>query len=88
MALKKRDRGTPIVIHHSLSNEIMIAGVPRDYAFVNAALGGILGFSGGAYYILPIFFITHYILAYLHREDPQYWDCMVKHYNTKDFYGV
>lgn len=75
-----RDRGTPVVIHRSLTDEILLGGVPRTLALFNGTIGASLGIGGGAYYILPIFIITHMVLARIHKNDSQYLECLRRHF--------
>lgn len=77
---KQTHKGTPVVIHRSLTDEILLGGVPRTLALFNGLIGASLGVGGGAYYIIPIFVISHMIFAQIHKRDYQYLECLRRHF--------
>lgn len=81
-----RNRGTSVTIHHSLTDEIMLGGVPRNMAIINATVGAALGIGGGAYYIIPFFVLLHFIFSRLHKNDDLYLVCLRRHYYVNRYY--
>jgi type IV secretory pathway TrbD component len=66
---KEEPQGFRIAIHRSLTEPIMMGGVPRSIALANGI--AVVSFVLGAHnlWILPIGIITHLILVALHRRD-------------------
>jgi type IV secretory pathway TrbD component len=80
--------GYHIPIHKSLTEEIHLGGVPRDFAIVNGAIGGALGIGGGSWYIIPLFVFVHICLAYAHKKDAQFIDCLRRYFYHAKYYGT
>lgn len=81
-------KGYIIPIHKSLTEEMMIGGVPRDLAIMNGAVGVSLGLGGRAWYIIPIVIFIHICLAYAHKNDSQFLLCLRRYFYQKKYYGT
>lgn len=81
-------RGTPIPIHRSLTEDILLGGVPREMAIVNGALGAGLGIGGHSWYVIPVFIFIHMGLAYVHKNDSQFLLCLRSYFHLKNYYGT
>ncbi|MPN37637.1 hypothetical protein SDC9_185157 [bioreactor metagenome] len=84
--MRKRHKGTSITIHKSLTNPMMLGGVPQKLAIFNFGIGAALGFGGGAYYLIGICVFIHIALAYAHRDDEQFFICMQKYFSLSKYY--
>lgn len=80
--------GYEIPIHKSLTQDILLGGVPRTYALLNGAVGAGLGIGGGSWYIIPLFIFIHMALAYAHRTDFQFVDCLRRFFYQKKYYST
>jgi type IV secretion system protein TrbD len=63
--------GFRIPIHRSLTEPVMLGGIPRNIAIANGV--AIVAFVMGAHnlWILPLGIVSHLILVALHRGDKQ-----------------
>lgn len=75
-------------IHRSLTEDILLGGVPRDYALINGTIGAALGIGGGSWYLIPLFLVIHIGLAYITKNDTQFIDCLRRHFYHKKYYGT
>lgn len=82
MRKRRQLKGTAVVIHKSLCEEVMIAGCPRKLFFLNAGCGIIFGFAAGAIYLIPIFFLTHQAIVRMHKNDPLYFKCLIRFFSV------
>lgn len=71
MANHHEPEGFRIPIHRSLTEPIMLGGIPRNIAIANGV--AVLAFVLGAHnlWILPLGIVSHLILVALHRRDKQ-----------------
>lgn len=80
--------GFEIPIHRSLTDEIMIAGVPRTLAIMNGSIGFSLGMGAHAWYVIIICVIFHLVAVVLTKKDPKFFDCLLKHIKFKSYYSA
>lgn len=78
--------GYRIVIHHSLTQPILLAGVPRRFAILNGTFCAALVLGLHAIFTLPIFLVLHVIAVYLTQKDPYFFEVMLRHLRQKTFY--
>jgi type IV secretory pathway TrbD component len=80
--------GYEIPLHRSLTEQILLAGVPRSLAYLNGtfavAFGGILK----SWYVLPICLIIHVVAIIMTKKDPQFFDCFVRHIKQKNYFST
>ena len=71
MAAHEEPQGFRIPIHRSLTQPIMLGGVPRSVAIANGV--AVVAFVMGAHnlWILPVGILSHVVLVALHRSDKQ-----------------
>jgi type IV secretory pathway TrbD component len=72
MANHHEPEGFRIPIHRSLTEPIMLGGVPRTIAITNGI--AVVAFVMGAQnlWVLPLGVVSHLILVALHRKDKQF----------------
>lgn len=78
--------GYRIAIHNSLTQPILMAGVPRRFAILNGTLCAAFVLGLQAIMTLPIFLLVHGVAVYLTKKDPYFFDVMVRHLRQKTFY--
>lgn len=78
--------GYRIPIHHSLTQPLLMAGVPRRFAILNGTLCAAFVLGLQALMTLPLFIVLHLLAAYLTKKDPYFFDVMLRHLRQKDFY--
>jgi len=74
-------------IRQSLTNQILLAGVPRTIALLNGTLAAALGFGLQSWFAVPICIMIHLIAVAGTKKDPQFFDCFKRHINQKSFYS-
>ena len=78
--------GYRIPIHNSLTQPLLMAGVPRRFAILNGTLCAAFVLGLQALMTLPIFIVIHLVAAYLTKKDPYFFDVMLRQLRQKDFY--
>ena len=74
-------------IRQSLTNQILLAGVPRNIALLNGTLAAALGLGMQTWFAVPICIAIHIIAAAGTKKDPQFFDCFKRHINQKSVYS-
>ena len=80
--------GYEIPIHRSLTEKMMIAGVPRALAIINGTMATGFGLSFHSWWVLPIFFIIHIAAVLAHKKDPQAFEVFQRHVRHKTYYDT
>jgi type IV secretory pathway TrbD component len=78
--------GFEVPIHRSLTQPILIAGVPRDYALLNGTLTAALLFGMQTVFALPLGAIAHLVAVQLTKRDPQFLQTIKRHLHQKPYY--
>ena len=78
------DTGFEIPLHRSLTEQIMMAGVPRNIAILNGTLAAAMGLGLRLWLVgFLIWAVGHSIAAFAARKDPQFMDVLVRHLKSK-----
>lgn len=80
--------GYRIVLHNSLTTPIMLGGVPRQFAILNATIGAALVLGMRAFFLLPVFIIIHVAAIWFAKKDPYFFTVLLRHLRQKNFYNV
>lgn len=80
--------GYEIPIHRALTEEIMMAGVPRNLAIINTTMGAALGLGLHSWFAVPAFVVIHILAVYATKNDPQFLDCFRRHIQHKSYYAT
>lgn len=80
--------GYRIPLHRSLTSPMMLGGAPRRFAILNATLAAAIGFGLQAYYCLPLFVVTHCVGVILAKQDPDFFDVLIRAIKKRAFYRV
>lgn len=78
--------GYRIAIHHSLTQPILLGGVPRRFAILNGTFCAAFVLGLQAIFTVPIFVVIHMIAVYLTKKDPYFFEVMLRHLRQKAFY--
>ncbi len=80
--------GFEVPIHRSLTQRIMLAGVPREIAILNGTTVAAFGLGLHSYWSIPVGIILHILAFAAARKDPQFFECFRRHIKQKSYYGV
>ena len=80
--------GYEVPIHSSLTQPILILGVPREFALLNGTLTAALVFGLHSIFALPLGVIAHITAVYLTKRDPQFLKTFRRHLKHRAFYQV
>jgi type IV secretory pathway TrbD component len=75
-------------IYRALTQPILIAGVPRELAILNATFNAAVVFGMHSILGVPLFFIVHLGALALAKRDPQFFQTFRRHMWIKGYYGV
>ena len=81
------DYNIAVPLHTSLTTPILLGGVPRSFAILNATICAVIGL--GLYQIwlaLPVGLLAHSLALWLTRQDPWWMDVLKRHLKEKPFY--
>jgi type IV secretion system protein VirB3 len=80
--------GFEIPIHKSLTEQLMIGGVPRAIAIANGTIVAALGLGLHSFYAFPLGVVLHLLAQAATKRDPQFFDCFLRHLKQKNHYGA
>lgn len=80
--------GFEIPIHRSITEPMMLGGVPRSVALLNGTLAAAFGLGLQSFYVLPGCIILHIICMIFTKRDPQFFDCFRRHIKQKSYYST
>lgn len=81
-------KGTPVTIHKSLCEDILVAGVPNKLFIFNWGLCLMIGIASRAYYLIPAFIFTHYILKKVHEKDSLFYKLLLRYFSHPRYYST
>lgn len=84
MSEELEDMAAPL--HRSITEKILLAGVPREIAILNGTIGAAFGLGMGSYWVVPVFIGIHLLSVRLTKADPQFFDVFKRFINHKDIY--
>jgi type IV secretion system protein TrbD len=80
--------GFEIPLHRSLTEQILLGGVPRTIAILNGTVAAAFGIGLQSFYVLPICFVLHLAAVIMTKRDPQFFDCFRRHIKQKRYYST
>tara|TARA_E500000178_G_C16660413_1_gene590411 strand:- start:171 stop:434 length:264 start_codon:yes stop_codon:yes gene_type:complete len=78
--------GYRITIHRSLTEPILLAGVPRSFAIMNATLAVAIVLGLHVLFMLPINIILHFIVVQLVKKDRDLFEVLSRYFKYKTYY--
>ena len=79
--------GFEIPIHRSLTEKILLGGVPREIAIVTGTLTAALVLGLHSFMGLPVGAIIHIFCVNLARKDPQFFETFRRQIKQKKYYS-
>jgi len=64
----------PAPVHRSVTQPLLIAGVPRGLALLNGTMAAALGLGGHQLWIFPLNLVIHLVCRALASKDPWFFD--------------
>jgi type IV secretion system protein TrbD len=80
--------GFEIPIHRSLTEQILMGGVPRAVAIINGTFVAAMGLGLHSFYAVPVGIILHLLALAATKKDPQFFEVFKRHIKQKDHYRV
>jgi len=80
--------GFEVPIHRSLTQPIMIGGVPREIAIINGTFSAALVLGLHSWLGIPLGITFHLISLALAKRDPQFFATFRRHIKQRRYYGV
>jgi type IV secretion system protein TrbD len=84
--MKEEIEGFVIPIHRSLTEQILLGGVPRSIAILNGTFVAAMGLGMHSFWAVPVGLILHLLALAATKRDPQFFDCFKRHFRQKDHY--
>ena len=80
--------GFQVPVCQGLVKPITILGISREAMILNVGVGTAFVIAVRAWYMLPFFFLTHYLLYIACKKDPMVIKIFIKKYIRQlDYYG-
>lgn len=80
--------GFEIPVHRSLTEPILLGGVPRTIAIINGTLAGAFLLGAQIWLSSPIFIVIHVLAVIATKKDSQFFDAFKRHYHHESYYNV
>ena len=80
--------GFEIPIHKSLTEQILMGGVPRTIALINGTLVAALGLGLHSLLAFPVGILIHLLALAATKADPDFFNCFRRHLRQKNLYTV
>lgn len=84
--MSDRIPGFEIPIHRSLTERILLVGVPREAALLNATFTAAFVFGLQCWYALPVGIGLHWLALRLTRHDDRFFDVLRRSLRFHTFY--
>ncbi len=78
--------GFEIPVHRSLTDRLLVAGVPREFALLNATFTAAFVLGLQFWYALPVGVAIHWVATRLTRRDDQFFDVLRRNVRFRIFY--
>ncbi|MDA0967498.1 MAG: VirB3 family type IV secretion system protein [Proteobacteria bacterium] len=84
--MRNKVEGFEIPLHRSLTEPILIAGVPRIFAILNFTFCAALVLGYKSWYIIPITIVLHLAAVFLTKKDADFFSILRCHISDKNLY--
>lgn len=88
MAAEEKTPWYTLPFYRSLSEQILIAGVPKGVLAANGVIMLLFIVDFGFFYIIPFSLLLHFLAIYLCKNDDQFFDCLRVYINKKNYYSL
>lgn len=79
---------THLTVYRSLTEYILVMGVPRTAMIINGMVGAFFLLYFSFYYILVVNIVFHVLCKYLSQDDAQFFDCFNKYIYKSNYYST
>lgn len=79
-------KGFEIPIHRSLTEPILLMGVPRAVAILNGTFAAAFILAFHAWWTIPVFAIFHIMAVFMTKRDPLFFEVFKRHLKVKSYY--
>jgi type IV secretion system protein TrbD len=83
-----RTSGYEIPIHRSLTEPILLGGVPRTIAILNGTFIAAMALGLHSIFAIPLGILLHLLAVSATRKDAQFFDCFRRHIKQKNYYSA
>lgn len=80
--------GYSIPLHKSITEPLLIAGVPSKFFFMNCTLGLGLSMMTRFYLFALVSFVLHCLMVYFTKQDPQYFEALKRHMSDEEYFDA
>lgn len=80
--------GYQIPIHQSLTQPILLAGVPRKFAVLNGTIAAALVLGLHSLWGIPVCLVIHIAAVIMTKKDPYFFEIMRRHIKQKSYYSA
>ena len=80
------ESGYSITIHRSLTEPILLAGVPRSFCIMNFTIAFAIVLGLHILVFLPINIIAHFLAVMLVKKDRDIFSVLSRHFKYKKYY--
>ena len=74
-----------VSLHRSLTEVIMIGGIPRASAIITWTIAIAVGIGLRSWYAIPLGVFLHIIFYFLAKHDPQFLETFTRHFRYKKY---
>ncbi|NTW83974.1 MAG: conjugal transfer protein [Chlorobiaceae bacterium] len=74
--------GYEVPVHRSLTERILLGGVPRTPAILLWTIAATLGFGLQQIWVLPVAISFHFVLVAMTRKDPYFFEVFIRALKT------
>ena len=84
--MTEESSGYRITIHRSLTEPILLAGVPRGFCIINFTIAAAVILGLHVLIFFPVNIIVHFIAVMLIKKDRDFFSVLSRHFKYKKYY--
>ena len=82
------DDETEIPLFQSLTQPILLGGVPRTFAILNGLVACVLSIPLELFYVgIPLAIIIHAVAAWMTKRDPHFFEILARHLRLSHYWN-
>lgn len=78
--------GYELPVFRAVTQRLLMYGVPKEMMIFNGVLGAVFLIALNTPWVLPANALIHYVIAAATKRDPDFFDCLKRHFAHKDYY--
>lgn len=79
-------KGFEVPIHRSLTEPILLMGVPRKIAILNGTFAATFILAFRAWWTIPVFLLFHAVAVFMAKRDPLFFEVFMCHLRQRSYY--